>query len=264
MSPERTRPAFSGHYDVRRGAAAYAPIVGAFGALSVPATIVLFTTAGSGDPTLVSLAAGLLVVAMIGSLTGSIALAAVGAEVDETANLPAAVMFVAVPVVVSLVSVLSAFATLAAIHLPAQKTLFAVIAGVGGLAGTYFTSFAVGDSWHPGPRDPEVREEWLKRQWITSREVAYRECGRLAVISSVPPLTGLVLRLFDVHVRPTEVSVRVLVVAGLALAMAGTFWGVQRTMHPLDGDQRGVRRCEAYGTALSAGCYTLAVLVLLP
>ncbi|MGI5359757.1 hypothetical protein ACQI4E_31285 [Streptomyces sp. CA-252508] len=132
MSPERPGPVVTGHYDVRRGAAAYAPIVGSFGALSVPATIVLFTTAGSGDTTLVSLAAGLLVVAMIGSLTGSIALAAIGAEVDETANLPAAVMFVAVPVVVSLVSVLSAFATLAAIHLPTQKTLFAVIAGVGG------------------------------------------------------------------------------------------------------------------------------------
>ncbi|WP_189552221.1 hypothetical protein [Streptomyces lavendofoliae] len=264
MSTERTRPAVTGHYDVRRGAAAYAPIVGAFGALSVPATIVLFTTAGTGDTTLVSLAAGLLVVAMIGSLTGSIALAAIGAEVDETANLPAAVMFVAVPVVVSLVSVLSAFAVLAAIHLPTQKTLFAVIAGVGGLAGTYFTSFAVGDSWHPGPQDPGVREEWRRRQWIGSRDDAYRQCAILAAVSSVPPVTGLVLRLLGLHAQPTESSVYALVGAGLALAMAGTFCGVQRTMHPLSGDQRGVRRYEAYGTAFSAGLYTLAVLVLLP
>jgi hypothetical protein len=55
-----------------------------------------------------------------------------------------------------------------------------------------------------------------------------------------------------------------LVGAGLALAMIGTFLGVQRTMHPLDGDQRGVRRYEAYGTAFAAGLYTLAVLVLVP
>lgn len=264
MSPERTGPVATGHYDVRRGAAAYAPIVGSFGALSVPATIVLFTTSRSGDTTLVGLAAGLLVIAMIGSLTGSIALAAIGAEVDETANLPAAVMFVAVPVVVSLVSVLSAFAVLAAIHLPTQKTLFAVIAGVGGLAGTYFTSFAVGDSWHPGPQDPAVREEWRKRQWISSQKVAYRQCGILASVSSVPPVAGLVLRLFGVHAEPTETGVNALVGAGLLLAMTGTFLGVQRTMHPLNGDQRGVRRYEAYGTALAPGLYTLAVLVLVP
>ncbi|MGA5411847.1 hypothetical protein ACPCSC_31895 [Streptomyces lavendulocolor] len=264
MSPERSGPVVTGHYDVRRGAAAYAPIVGSFGALSVPATIVLFTTAGSGDTTLVSLAAGLLVVAMIGSLTGSIALAAIGAEVDETANLPAAVMFVAVPVVVSLVSVLSAFATLAAIHLPTQKTLFAVIAGVGGLAGTYFTSFTVGDSWHPGPQDPAVREEWQGRQWISSRQIAYRQCGILAAVSSVLPVAGLVLRLCGVHAEPTETSVYGVVVTGLALAVFGTFLGVQRTMHPLNGDQRGVRRYEAYSTAFSSGLYTFAVLVLLP
>src|SRR6185312_16060264 len=101
--------------------------------LAVPAITVLFTTSKGGNETLITLAAGLLVVAMLGSLTGSVALAAVGAEEDETANLPAAVMFIAVPVVISMVSVLAAFEILAKIYLPESKTLFAVITGVGGV-----------------------------------------------------------------------------------------------------------------------------------
>jgi len=253
-----------GHYDIRKGAAAYAPIIGAFGALAVPAITVLFTTSKSGNETLITLAAGLLVVAMLGSLASSIALAALGAEVDETANLPAAVMFIAVPVVISMISVLAAFEVLAAIYLPASKTLFAVMTGAGGLIGAYFTSFALGDCWRTGPSDPAVKATWQLTQWIKSPEQGHREAMRLAGISSLPATAGTILWLFEVKFTATPANVNALVGVGLAVAIAGTFWGVQRTAHAIDGDQKGLRWPEAYLTSCTASLFTLAVLVFLP
>lgn len=264
MSASAGTTVVEGHYDIRKGAAAYAPIIGAFGALAVPAITVLFTTSKAQDSTLITFAAGLLVVAMIGSLTGSIALAAIGAEQDETANLPAAVMFVAVPVVISMVAVLAAFEILSAIYLPASKTLFAVMTGVGGLAGTYFTSLAVGDSWHTGPSDPVAKKAWQSTQWIKGIEDSYRKANYVAGLSSVPAFIGVVLRLCGAELFPTPTNVNWLVGVGLAAAMVGTFLGVQRTLHAIDGVQRGIRAPEAYGTALAVSSFTLAVITFLP
>lgn len=253
-----------GHYDIRKGASAYAPIIGAFGALAVPAITVLFTTSKPGDSTLVTLAAGLLVVAMLGSLTGSVALAAIGAEQDETANLPAAVMYIAVPVVVSIVAVLAAFEVLAAIYLPASKTLFAVMTGVGGLAGAYFTSFAVGDSWLTGPSDPATKAQWQPTQWIESQEDSYHKAQRVAGVSAIPAVAGIVLRLCGVESSLTPTGVNWLVGVGLAVAMAGIFLGVQRSAHPINGPQQGLRAFEAYSTASAVSLFSLAVMIFLP
>lgn len=255
-----------GRYDVRKGAAAYAPIVGAFGALAVPTVTVLFTQPqpeGSGK--LITLACGLLVVAMIGSLTGSIGLAAIGAERDQTANLPPAVMFTAVPVVISLLSVLASFEVLSAVYLPEEKGLFAVTTAVGGLAGCYFTSFAVADSWQSGPSDPAVRGPWKDTQWVKEKSDAYAKADWLAIASVVPGAVGLALYLSGIHVHLTSVGVNWLVGSGLALAMAGTFLGVQRTKHAMeDSKQRGVRWQEAYPTSVGVGLYTLVLLICLP
>ncbi|MFJ4848272.1 MULTISPECIES: hypothetical protein [unclassified Streptomyces] len=255
-----------GRYDLRRGAASYAPIVGAFGALSLPTVTVLFTAERPpGQDTLIAMACGLLVVAMIASLTGSIALAAIGAERDHTANLPAAVMYAAVPVVISLLSILASFQALAAVYLPHEKTLFAVTTGVGGLAGTYFTSFAIGDSWQAGPRDPAVRQGWRPSQWIKGKDDAYRKANRVAITSAVPAAAGIVLYALGLHFRIGSTGVNWLVACSLVLAVAGTFLGVQRTTHAMeDSAQRGVRSWEAYLTSATMGVYTLAVLVCLP
>ncbi|MEU6575494.1 hypothetical protein [Streptomyces sp. NPDC046805] len=254
-----------GHYDVRKGAAAYAPIVGAFGALAVPTVTVLFTSAHHGKGILVTLATGLLVVAIIASLTGSIGLAAIGAEQDETANLPPAVMCIAVAVVVSIVSVLAAFEVLAALYLPTARTLFSLITGVGGLAGGYFTSFAIGDSYRTGPRDPQVRPGWLKKQWIQDQEYAYRQAQFIASVGAIPILVAMAARAFIGHFTPTAASVNTLVGVGLLLAMVGVFLGVQRTAHAFSNeDQKSVRRSEAYGTTAAVTLYTVALIVLLP
>lgn len=254
-----------GHYDVRRGAAAYAPIVGAFGALAVPTVTVLFTSTQPGKGLLVTMATGLLVVAIMASLTGSIGLAAIGAERDETANLPPAVMCIAVAVVVSIVSVLAAFEVLAAIYLPTARTLFSIITGVGGLAGAYFISFALGDSYRTGPRDPSVRSAWVARQWIQDQRSGYKKAEHLAILGAIPILMAMAARAFIGHFAPTTANVNTLVGFGLLLAMGGIFLGVQRTAHAFaDEDQKGVRPYEAYGTTAAVALYTAALVMFLP
>ncbi|MFE7854374.1 hypothetical protein [Streptomyces sp. NPDC057403] len=255
-----------GHYDIRKGAAAYAPIIGAFGALAIPTVTVLFTANKDSAPDkFIVLACGLLVVATIGSLTGSIGLAAIGAERDHTANLPAAVMYIAVPVAISIVAVLASFEVLAAIYLEEQKGLFAITTGVGGLAATYFTSFSVADSWTSGPSDPVLKTDWSRTQWISSKQVAYRKANLVAAVSASPVLAGLVLRLCDIHWGVNQRGANWLVAAGLVVSMVGTFAGVQRTKHAMhDSEQKGIRAWEAYSTSLGVGLYTLALLLFLP
>ncbi|MET8902790.1 MULTISPECIES: hypothetical protein [unclassified Streptomyces] len=265
MAPIPSTAEVEGHYDVRKGAAAYAPIVGAFGALAVPTVTVLFTSTPPNKRLLVTMATGLLVVAIIASLTGSIGLAAIGAERDETANLPPAVMCIAVAVVVSIVSVLAAFEVLAAIYLPTARTLFSIITGVGGLAGAYFTSFAVGDCYRTGPRDPSVRSAWLARQWIKDQASGYKQAQRLAIFGAIPIVLAMAARVFIGHLDPTSASVNTLVGVGLLLAMGGIFLGVQRTAHAFaDEDQRGVKAYEAYGTTLAVALYSTALIIFLP
>jgi hypothetical protein len=256
-------------YNLRQGAAAYAPIVGTFGALAVPAIIVLFTVPKplvAHRVAFVTLAAGLLIVGMIGSLIGSIGLGAVGAEREATANLPPAIMFVAVPVVVSIVAILGAFEVLSAIYLPESRTLFALIAGAGGLSGVFFTAFAIGDSWQLGPTDPHIRKDWLSEQWVAIRthEAAYKWTKIVAGVSSVPILLGMILRLCGLHVTPTLAAANWLVGSGLVLAMIGTYLGNTRTAHPYEGVERGLQRWEAFGTTLTLSFYILALLIFLP
>ncbi|MFH8470399.1 hypothetical protein [Streptomyces sp. NPDC017991] len=227
--------------------------------------MVLFTSPNPGDKTLVTLATGLLVIATMASLTGSIGLAAIGAEQHETANLPPAVMYIAVAVVVSIVSVLGAFEVLAAIYVPDSRLLFSLITGVGGIAGAYFTSFAVGDSWRTGPTDLAVRTPWLANQWIKTPEDAYRQAYWLAILGVIPPVPAMVFRVYDVHFKPTALNVNIVVGAGLLLAMACIFLGVQRTAHAFQNDQqKAIRWPEAYGTTVAVSLYTAVLLLFLP
>lgn len=256
-----------GRYDVRKGAAGYAPIIGTFGALAVPAIIVLFTVPSAQTAhkaPYIALAGGLLIVGMIGSLTGAIGMAGIGAEDDATANLPPATMFMGVPVLVSLVAILAAFEVLAAIYLPDSKTLFAVITGFGGLAGVFFIALTIGDSWHSGPTDRYDRDLWLRGQWIKGHADAYRWANIFAATSSGPAVLGIILRLCGVDVAPSTPVVDWIVGSGFALAMAGTFLGVLRTAHPSDGDQKGLRKWEACATTVVPSFYILALMIFLP
>jgi hypothetical protein len=267
----RRKPEVEGWYDIRRGAAGYAPIIGAFGALSVPAIVFLFTVLPS-EPhrafirhaPAIAFAGGLLIVVVVASLTGSVGLAAIGAERDATANLVPAAMFLAVAVSISLVASLAAFEALATLYLPglsSTKVLFAVIVGVGGAAGAFFTALSIADSWQTGPM--RRRELWRKSQWLQSYEQAYWWSQFVAALGAIPPLAGIVLRITGIpKIALTTAEVPWLVGITLLLSMTAVALGALRTRH--SEPQKGLRMQEALATTLTISCYTFVLMLFLP
>jgi hypothetical protein len=256
-----------GRFDIRQGAAAFAPIVGAFGALAVTAIVVLFTVPPRPTPyraPFLALAAGLLIVAMIGSFAGSLGLAAIGAEQDSTANLVPATLFLHVSVMLSVVVVLAAFEVLAALYLPESKTLLALITATAGLVGSLTTSFGASDSWHCGPADPVERSEWLKTQWIRSHAQAYAWTNRLIIISSIPIVLGIALRLIGVEARPTTATANWVTGVGFIITIVAVLSGFLRARHPVNGPQKGLRREEAFAATLALSLYVLGLMIFLP
>ncbi len=177
----------------------------------MPAIIVLFGAAHVGNPTCIAIAAGLLIVAKVGSLIASIALSAVGTERDETANLYATTMFEAVAVVISPTAVLGAFEVLAALYLSGVKTLFALIVGVAGVIGIFFMALAIADSWQSGPTNPRDRDAWTAHQWLQNQEHAEEATWLVVAAGCVPAGLGIVLRLLGVMIAPTTVSTNIIV-----------------------------------------------------
>ena len=268
IMPVPKRPkTIEGRFDVRHAAAAFAPIVGAFSALAVTAIIVLFTVPPRPSPyraPFVALAAGLLVIAMISSFAGSFGLAAIGAEEDSTANLVPAMMYMHASVMISLVLVLAAFEVLAAIYLPESKTLLALITATGGLFGSLRCSFGVSDAWGAGPSDVQERKKWIETQWIKSHEQAYRWTSLVMLISAIPIVLGVVLRLLGVGEVPTTASVNWLLGIGFVLAMTANIMGLFRSRHRVDRKQRGLRQREGITIPLSIGLYILGLMIFLP
>jgi hypothetical protein len=165
-----------GYHDIQRGAAGYSVVVGAFGALAVPAIVLVFTappTHVANAQTLEVFATGLLVTGMFGSLLGAIAFAYLAAERDPIAALAPAIVFAAVPVSVSFSSILGAFEVLAVLYQPSAKGLFAITVAAGGLFGVIYSSLAVIHSVTLGPTDEAIRQEWLPRQ--TDSDTAGRQ-----------------------------------------------------------------------------------------
>lgn len=254
-----------GRYDIRRGAAGYAPIIGTFGALAVPAIVVLFSAVHELPASLLTMAAGLLIVAMIGSITGAIGLAAIGAERDLTANLVPAAMYLAVAVSLSLVAMLGAFEVLAVNYFKdssASTTLFAVITGIAGLMAVMFTALSVADSLHTGPSDPVEKAAWQSTQWIQTQKQAERRTLTAVGMGFIPALTGIGLRLAQVYVTPNSAEVTWLVGSALGITTLVVGIGASRTRHTWP--QKGLRWQEAYATTLVIGLYTLALVIFLP
>jgi hypothetical protein len=257
-------PRPEGKYDIRRGAAGYSPVIGTFGALAVPAIILVFPlghTRGADAP-LIALAAGLLIAALIGSITSAIGLAAIGAEQDLTANLVPAAMYLAVAASVSLISMLAAFEVLAALDLNSLVTMFALITGVAGWAGVFFTALSIADSWHTGPSNPAEKTKWQRSQWIREPEQGDRRTLHVLGVSSLPVATGIVLRAAHIHVTPNSTGVAWLVGVTLALSMLAVGAGAFRTRHSTP--QKGLRWQEAYGTTVAIGLYTLVMMIFIP
>jgi hypothetical protein len=256
-----------GRYDPRQGAGGYAPIIGALGALAVPGIVILFTVPTKPTPhqlQLMTLAAGLLIVSVIGSLIGSISLAGIAAEQELTANIPAASMRVAVPVVVSIVDMLAAFEVLSAIYLTESETLFALIAAAGGACAVFFTAFVVVDSWHAGPKDPSDRKRYIRQPWIERYEDAYKNMNRVTAVGLAPIALGMFLRSFHITVTTSSPTINSMVWAGLILSIAGALMGNRRAAHAPTGIQIPLQPTEAYGIPLILGLYILLLMIFLP
>jgi hypothetical protein len=254
-----------GYYDIRHGAAGYSPIIGTFGALAVPAIILVFPLVNEKPPVqhnLIVLSAGLLIVTLIGSITGAIGLSAIGAERDLTANLVPSAMYLAVTVSVSLVAMLGAFAVLADVYLQGFAILFVAITGIAGLTGIFFTALSVADSWNTGPSGLSTKSYWQNSQWIKSQRHAERQAVAVICVNSVPAIAGILLAVSGVNVHLDSAGVSLIVVSTLALTMLGTGMGAMRTRHSTP--QKGLRWYEAYGTAAIISLYTIIMMIFLP
>jgi hypothetical protein len=257
-----------GHYDVRAGAAGYAPIVGSFGALSVTAIVVVFTVPTSrpthGGLYLV-LATGLLVVGMIGSFLGAIGLAAIGAEKVPTANLAGSVMYIGVPVAISLAAMLGAFEVLAALFLPAATKLFAMIVAAGGLFGVVFVAFAVADSVSLGPTDEQEHAAWsTTKKWLKDRDEANRWSNIVAGVGVLPVIISAVIRFAGVAAHPTSAETNALIGIGILLTTIGTLASLQRSSHRADHKQMELRKFEAFISTQVIATYVVLLMVFLP
>jgi hypothetical protein len=251
---------WAGHYDVRRGTGAYAPIFGAFGALAVPGIVLIFQTPLT-HANLTTFAAGLLALAVLGSLLGAVTLAAIGAEVRETANLPPAAVRSAVPIVISIVAMFGAFEVLAADHVPTTKLIFTAMAAAGGACGIVFNSFAVGDSWGVGPTDNKEWSAWVTGQWIQSRDAATHKMY-WAMNLGWAPVIAFVMRAFGFEIPTTTIEVTVLIYAGLLLIVFGTLLSAIRTVHTKV--QKGMEGRDIWGANLAIAAFAVAVVLFLP
>jgi hypothetical protein len=238
--------------------------VGGFGALAVPAIILVFIgPAGTGhdDAILRVLAAGLLVVAMIGSLLGAFGFAAIGAENDERANLLAAAVCLAVPVAISVVATLAAFEVLSTIYLSASSTIFLVITALGAVCAVVFASFAVVDAWDVGPTDDR---SWAETQWVTSlkrrKDAGFRALAMM-VVGVVVVTSGGVARVLGASLPLTTLTAQLVVGLGLFLAVGLGLYGMYRTVYTKV--QRGIRWQEALAANLAISLYAAVLLVFL-
>ncbi len=257
-----------GFYDPREGAKGYAPIVASFGALAVTAIVVVFSaTAPGNNPENLTLTTGLLAMAVFGSFLAAFGLAAVGAEKHPTANLPAVVMFLAIPVALAFIGILGAFEVLAATFVPQSTMLFALITGAGGAVSVVFSAFVVGDSWgmHPTTIAGPQFEEWRSRQWIQNAEHAQRQSILLVLVGIVPVIIAVILRLANARIGIGLTGINVTVGVGILLILTGTAAGIFRARHPYqDNDQKGIRRWEAWASSMAISVYTAWLLLVLP
>jgi hypothetical protein len=260
-------PRDTGHHKIQKGATSYSAVVGAFGALAVPAIVLVFQSPDrtAHGRTLDTYATGLLVTGMFGCLLGAIALAYIGAERDPIASLAPGIIYASIPVSVSVCSIVAAFEVLAALDLPSAKTLFALVVVAAGLFGVIYTSFAVLHSVTLGPTAKDVRSNWQDKRRLPTRRSAEKAALAIGAVSVVPILLAAILRLADVHIQPTTTAIQIVIAIGFLLILAGPFLAVLRTRpcETPDG-QRAIRMIEAYGPNFAVGGFVLLLLIVLP
>lgn len=247
---------------MREGSKGYAPILGGIGSFVVTAVTVVFTVQPRGaDPALLAYTIGLLVVGLIGCLTGAFVFAAIGAERQLTPNLPAAALYAGASSAVGVVAILAAFEGLAALYLPEAKSLFAMITVGMEVGAVVLVALVLGDAW-VAPADPGSLSSG--QHWLGTRQDAYSAGLKAAVATALAVLVGGVLHFVNVRIALGSAGVHIFIGAGIVLTVGGALLGMFRTTHTPGIHRVGIHRMEAIIVLSGLAAYLIVLMLCLP
>lgn len=255
----RGEPEFG--YDVRRGAAAFAPIIGTVGGFVVPAVVLVFELAsrhaGAGNEveTLLGIATAFLVLGLIACVLGAFAFAALGAERKTTPSLIAASMYAGAGTVIGAVAIMAAFDALAACYLKDTKDLFASITIGSALAGTILVGLVVADAWTA--KNPP-------QHWLRTRPQCRRWSLVACVSTCIPIAVSGGLRLLGVSLSANGDRLHLIVGAGIVLAIAGALGAMFRTTPRDSGAAAPLAIREVVGVMGLLTIYLMGLLLIMP
>lgn len=245
-------------YDIRRGAAAYAPIIGAISGFVVPTVVLIFEIASdpgnAADDVALGRSTALLVLGLIACMLGAFAFAAIGGERRLTANLNAAALCAGAASVIGIVAIIAAFEALSQAFLPATNDLFVWITTGTAIGGTVFVAMTLGDAWVSAPNG----------HWLSKRSVGYRWTSFVSGLAAAILLGDTVLYFAEVRVSITETEMHWLVGGGIALALLGGLGSLFRAMHgPSDGEW-ALGKWEAFVVLGALVSYLAALILVMP
>ncbi len=243
-------------YDVRRGATAYAPIIGSFGGFVVTAVVLVFGIVASHGqhPVLFGRATSLLVLGLIACMLSAFALGAIGAERELTADLPAASLYAGAATAIGVVAILAAFEVLATIYLRETKPLFALITAGAAIAAAVLVVLVLGDAWISTPT----------KHWLGTQRKSYFWASLVSGLVAAVLLAGTLLYFSGVHIAIGSTGTRWFVGIGIALAILGGLGSMFRTMHAEDGEHKPIAKSEACIVLGSLVGYLMALILLMP
>lgn len=240
-------------YDVRAGAAAYAPIIGTIGGFVVTAVVLVFEIVSShnGDyPHLLGRATSLLVLGLIACLLGAFALGAIGAEQKLTPELPAASLYAGAATAIGVVAIMAAFEVLATIYLPETKSLFALLAMGTSIGAVVLVALVLGDAWVVSPN----------HHWLGTRKRGYRWGTIASGLATFGIAVGALLYFLHYRVAVGPSATHWFVGVGIVAALVAGLGSMFRTMRPLG----ALAKSEVLLVLGLLTAYLAAVLVSMP
>lgn len=253
-----------GWYDVRRGASGYAPIIGTFGALSIPTIFLLFNTevVREASQAHIIFAVGCLILSFLGTVFGSIGLAAIGAERVPTANLSASLMALSVSITVGFAGLFAGIDTVGVLFVPSAAWLFGLLLAMTGAVGAFLTSAAIADSVATGPKAES--NALVRPRWITTRSAGMFHTMLSAGVACIPIAFAAIARLLGVQVDLSLEGTSVLIAVSAGFVFASLIYSTLRAAHREDGRQSALRPVEAYIMTFLSGTYPAMLLLMVP
>ncbi len=250
-------------YELRRGAAAYAPIVGTIGGFVVTGVVLVFDIASNHrvdghveHASMLGRATGLLVLGLIACLLGAFALAAIGAERRLTPNLFPSALYAGVCTAIGVVAIVGAFEVLAAVFLKQTQELFALINGGTAIAGSVMVSLVLGDTW--------TAEGLSKTHWLSTQKKSVRAATGSAVAGALVLALAMALYFGNYRLHVGDRGLQWVVGFGIALALLSGLGSMFRTIHTEDGRGGGITKGEAIFALAVMNGYLALFLLMMP